>query len=238
MKTKFYVMHYKQAPERKDILQPKLDELGIDVEWYTDYDQEDLTEEVIEELYSEDLELFRHRMNGWKTEEDYRNYKGITKSHLSLVIKFIKCIEIMAESDYDNVVFFEDDVIFNDGRYGFIPATKDLIFEYINMAEEIGWDVLFFGGAFDHGLINNKIKGRYKNLLEVDHPSTNTTSSFAMTKEACVKILDTLYPVCNSVDWEFNYHFAANNFRVFHAFPYICGQASTSGRCESTLTLK
>ena len=70
MKTKFYVMHYKQAPERKDILQPKLDKMGIDVEWYTDYDQEDLTEEVIDELYSEDLELFRRRMDGWKTEED------------------------------------------------------------------------------------------------------------------------------------------------------------------------
>ena len=178
MKTKFYVMHYKQAPERKNILHPKLEELGIEAEWYTDYDQEDLTEELIDELYSEDLELFKHRMDGWKTDEDYRNYKGITRSHLSLVIKFIKCIETIAESDYDNVVFFED------------------------------------------------------------HPSTNTTSSFAMTKEACVKILDTLYPVCNSVDWEFNYHFAANNFRVFHPFPYICGQASTSGRCESTLTLK
>ena len=138
MKTKFYVMHYKQAPKRKDILQPKLDRMGIDAEWYTDYDQEDLTEEVIDELYSEDVELFRRRMNGWKTEEDYKNYKGITKSHLSLVIKFIKCIEIIAESDYDNVVFFEDDVVFDDGRHGFISGSKDLIFEYINMAEEIG----------------------------------------------------------------------------------------------------
>ena len=96
MKTKFYVMHYKQAPEIKNILQPKLEELGIDAEWYTDNDQEDLTEELIDELYSEDLELFKHRMDGWKTDEDYRNYKGITRSHLSLVIKFIKCIETIA----------------------------------------------------------------------------------------------------------------------------------------------
>ena len=238
MKTKFYVMHYKGASDRREILEPKLEDLGIQVEWYTDYDQEDLTDEIVEELYSEDLDLFKHRMDGWKTEDDYRNYKGITKSHLSLAIKFIKCIENIASSEYDNVVFFEDDVVFDDARHGFMDGTKELIFEYINTAEEIGWDVLFFGGAFDHSLIQNKILGRYKKRFKMKHPSTKTTSSFAMTKEACIKILDTLYPVCNSIDWEFNYHFAANDFKVFHAFPYICGQASTLGRCSTTLTLK
>ena len=165
MKTKFYVMHYKGASDRRKILEPKLDDLEIEAEWYTDYDQEDLTDEIVEELYSEDLDLFKHRMDGWKTEDDYRNYKGITKSHLSLAIKFIKCIENIASSEYDNVVFFEDDVVFDDARHGFIDGTKELIFEYINTAEEIGWDVLFFGGALSswkltsYTIFSNKFGG-------------------------------------------------------------------------------
>lgn len=233
-------MHYKGAPDRKEALEPKIKQLGIDVEWYTDYDREDLTEETIEELYIEDLDLFRSRMGEWKTEQDYLNYRGITKSELSLAIKFIKCIETIAQSGYDNVVFFEDDVIFDDNRYGFENGTKEKILDYLAMADEVGWDVLFLGGAFTHSLIENKAIGHYKNLVLVDHhqPSTNTTSSFAMTKGACVKILDTLYPICNAIDWEFNYHFKANEFRVFHTIPYLCGQASTLGLCSTTLTSK
>ena len=57
MKTKFYVMHYKKNVERRARLEPILEEMGIDATWYTDYDKNELSEELFSERFREDLNL-------------------------------------------------------------------------------------------------------------------------------------------------------------------------------------
>lgn len=229
MKTKFYVMHYKKSDERRKRLEPILKALDIDAHWYTGYDKDELTEEILSEYYNPDISIFRHRTAGLKTEDEYQQYDGISMGHISLCIKHIKCMEDLANSNYDNAVFFEDDITFAQ------TCSKDDIINAIEVAEEVGWDALFLGGAFNHSLIETRILKRHKNLLLVDHPATNTTSSFALTKKAAQDILSTFKPICNSIDWELNYHFKRHNLSVWHTYPYLCGQLSTSGGYASTL---
>jgi GR25 family glycosyltransferase involved in LPS biosynthesis len=147
--------------------------------------------------------------------------------HISLCIKHIKCMEDLVSSDYDNAVFLEDDVVFH--------GTKADIINSLNTVEEVPYDVLFFGGGFDHRLVSNRVCASYKNLLLVDHPATNCTSSYALTKSAAEKVLGTFTTICTSIDWELNYHFKENKLKVWHTDPYLCGQLSTAGVYECTL---
>jgi|TARA_R110002012_G_scaffold260919_2_gene442696 GR25 family glycosyltransferase involved in LPS biosynthesis len=230
MKIKFYVMHYKKNVERRIRLEGILNSLDIEADWYTKYDKDELTEEQVEHYYRPDLELFKTRTASMYEEIDYNNYSGTTRGHLSLAIKYIKCMEDFVSSDYDVAVFLEDDITFN----ALGEAKKDIV-SSINTANEVNWDGIFFGGGFDHGLIEKRIVATYKNLLLVDHPATNCTSSFGLTKRGVKKILGTFNEICTSIDWELNYHFKVNNLKIWHTNPYICGQLSTSGVFECTL---
>lgn len=225
--TKFYIMHYKKNAERLSRLKPILDKLGIEAEWCTEYDKDELTPEDISRYYTPDIDLFKERTAGMYEEVDYDGYDGTTMGHLSLCIKHLKCMEDLASSEYDNGVFLEDDVIFHYG--------KSALIDCIEVAEEISWDGLFFGGGFTHNLIANRVYGTYKSLLLVDHPATNCTSSFALTKEASKKILGSFNTVCTSIDWELNHHFRINNLKIWHTNPYVCGQLSMSGVYKCTL---
>ena len=227
MKTKFYVMHYKKNVERRARLEPILEEMGIDATWYTDYDKNELSEAVIDTYCDINLDLFKERTLGMYEEVDYDGYKGPTMGHISLCIKHIKCMEDLVSSDYDNAVFLEDDVVFH--------GTKADIINSLNTVEEVPYDVLFFGGGFDHRLVSNRVCASYKNLLLVDHPATNCTSSYALTKNAAEKVLGTFTTICTSIDWELNYHFKENKLKVWHTDPYLCGQLSTAGVYECTL---
>jgi len=231
MQTKFYVMHYKKNTKRRERLMPILNKMDIDAQWYTEYDKEELNEEILNKYYNPDINIFRERTAGLKTEAEYQQYNGVSKGHVSLCIKYIKCMEDLVNSNYDNAVFLEDDVTFNS------ICNKETILNALAIGEEAGWDSIFLGGAFQHQLIADRILAQYKNLLLVGHPATNTTSSFALTRNACQKILGTFDIICNSIDWEFNYHLKVNNLKVWHIFPYLFGQLSTSGHEEYTCTL-
>ena len=128
-KTKFYIMHYKKNAERRSRLEPILDKLGIEAEWYTEYDKDELTPEDISRYYTPNIDLFKERTVGMYEEVDYEGYSGTTMGHLSLCIKHLKCMEDLASSNYDNGVFLEDDVVFHYG--------KDKLIKNIEMAEEI-----------------------------------------------------------------------------------------------------
>jgi hypothetical protein len=227
MKIKFYVMHYKKNVERRTRLEGILNSLGIEADWCTKYDKDELTEEDMGMYYTPDLELFKKRTDSMYEEVDYNGYSGTTKGHLSLGIKYIKCMEEFVSSDSDVAVFLEDDVTFS--------GTKEDIINSIKTASKVGYDGVFFGGGFDHGLIANRVLARYENLLLVDHPATNCTSSFSLTKTAARKVLATFDKICTSIDWELNYHFKVNDLKIWHTYPYICGQLSTAGVFECTL---
>ena len=231
MQTKFYVMHYKKNTKRRKRLMSILNKMDIDAQWYTEYDKEELDEKILNKYYNPDINIFRERTAGLKTEVEYQQYNGVSKGHISLCIKYIKCMEDLINSNYDNAVFLEDDVTFSS------ICSKETILNALAIGEEAGWDSIFLGGAFQHQLVTDRILAQYKNLLLDDHPATNTTSSFALTKGACRKILGTFDTICNSIDWEFNYHFKVNNLKVWHILPYLFGQLSTSGHEEYTCTL-
>lgn len=227
MKTKFYVMHYKKNVKRRARLDPILGDMNINAEWYTKYDKDELSDSIICKYEATSLDLFKERTLGMYEEVDYDGYKGVTLGGLSLCIKHIKCMEDLLSSDTDVGIFLEDDVTFH--------GSKENIINCVRVANEVPWDALFFGGGFDHGLVADRVKGVYKNLLLVDHPATNCTSSYAITKGAAKKILSTFTKVCTSIDWELNYHFKINNLKIWHTNPYLCGQLSTAGVYECTL---
>ena len=227
MKTQFYVMHYKKNEQRKANLIPLLEQTGIDPIWYLDYDKDELNDEILGQYYTPDLSKFKERTSGMYPEVDYEGYQGVTLGGISLCIKHIKCMEDLVASDFDCGVFLEDDVVLNIDKKGIENYTKQI--------KGAKWDAIFFGGGFDHNLVASRVAAKYKDFILVDHPATNCTSSYIITKEAAKKVLSTFTTICTSIDWELNYHFKVNNLKVWHTVPYTAGQLSTAGVYECTL---
>ena len=74
-------------------------------------------------------------------------------------------------------------------------ALEMIIENYTKQIKGAKWDAIFFGGGFDHNLVASRVAAKYKDFILVDHPATNCTSSYIITKEAAKKVLSTFTPL-------------------------------------------
>lgn len=209
-------MHYKPAVDRYDFMYNQLQKNNIkNYEFVTDYDKEELTQELISEYYDTDishqLEASLASTRGGGPIE----YRKLKDSEISLFIKYMKTFEKIISNNIRYALFLEDDCVFTNNQ-----ISIDTIIQ--NAPKD--FDAIFIGGGFDINIIKplNIISG----FVLADHPATNTTSSFILSVKGIKKILKFCKPFSLPVDWHLNYAFKMTNSKVYHTLPYICGQAS------------
>jgi GR25 family glycosyltransferase involved in LPS biosynthesis len=215
---KTYVMHYTPLKDRREFISQQLLLKGIsDAEFITEFDREDLTEQDLyrynkdKDLHKEVSEISR-RPHGFAGSVQY-NYEQMSLASVSLNLKHLEGFRRFLDQDLNFALFLEDDC-------RFISSTK--IETIIEQAPE-NWDVIFLGGAFNHGIITpiSVVGGSY---ILAQHPSTNTTSSIIYNKNSVRKILPYMESFCVSIDWQLNYAFYKANLNVYHTYPYLCTQ--------------
>jgi GR25 family glycosyltransferase involved in LPS biosynthesis len=224
MLYKTYIMHYTPLKDRYEFMVQQLSSKGIkEFEFVTDFDKEELTEQITSQYYNQDADAHEKTSMISMRGETYR-YRKMRIQELSLAIKHVSAFRKFAGQEKEFGLFLEDDCRFyKDG-----VSIEDLI---NNSPPD--WDVIFIGGLFDHNIC--KYESGYKWgdswYLKAEHPSTNTASSILYKKSTMPKILPYLSPFCLPFDWQLNHVFHMAELNVYHIYPYLC----TQGDFESTL---
>ena len=212
---KTYIMHYKPATERYDSIISQVKYANIEnYELITDYDKEDLNDEIIKQYYNPDKEYQAGASSFSTRGEGPIDYRELKAPEISLCVKYMKTFEKILNEQEEYFLFLEDDCVFN----------KIAPIETIIESAPKDFDAIFIGGAFDVNIV--KIIDIFSGFVLAGHPATNTTSSFILTKTAISKMLEYCVPFCLHIDWQLNYAFSKADLKVYHTIPYICKQVS------------
>ena len=225
---KTYIMHYSPLCERRGFILDQLSSAGInEFQLVTEFDRENLTQEDLlrynddPDFHKEVCEISR-QPHGFAGLSPY-TYEKMRLPSISLNLKHLHAFKDFLKQDLEFALFLEDDCHFSG------PSVR--IDDIIKRAPN-DWDVILLGGAFDHGIITPlEVYGnRQEGYILAAHPATNTTSSIIYNKRSASKILPYMEPFCVPIDWQLNYAFYKAELKVYHIYPYICGQ----GKFRST----
>ncbi len=220
MNIKTYIPHYTKLTDRKEHITKELKSVGIsDYEIITEFDKEDINEQVLKKYYNTDEDLLKKKT---EVTDGTLQFPKLKKSVVSLAIKHLVTLDKFITSDYDYALVIEDDCKFLTNYEKVVQSIHDAPND---------WDVLFIGGSFDHSIIEHVMM--LPNYILAGHPSTNTTSSFVYNKNSAIKTREKLQSFSLPIDWELNYNFAVNDFKVYHTYPYLATQLSGRGMASS-----
>tara|TARA_R110002020_G_scaffold134029_1_gene299090 strand:- start:1144 stop:1824 length:681 start_codon:yes stop_codon:yes gene_type:complete len=214
---KTYVMHYTPLEARRKFIDSQLAKMDItNVEFITQFDREELTEEILDKHYNQDMEAHRNACAISMRGERYK-YEEMSPPSISLNMKHLTAFKKLANQKEKFGLFIEDDCRFCDGK-----KTIDSIID----SSPPNWDVMVVGGAFDHKICDyrNSFTRSQHTYLYANHPATNTTSSILYKKESAAKILPHMEAFCLPIDWQLNHAFHEAKLNVYHTYPYLCTQ--------------
>ena len=194
--AKIFIIHYTKLTERKVHMLEELNHWfpNTDYEFVEDFDQEDLTPEIIEENFY--LENFEKRFN-----------RKMLRSEMSLCMKYKKAVSYISNSE-DGEQFFilEDDVIFKEDPLRYIEAMNNLC-----DSKNINYDCVFLGEAWIRKGDNRDIFGKK------EHPATNGLCTVLYKKNSLKKLNALLKEnkITQPMDWELNDRFRDLGFQVY-----------------------
>jgi GR25 family glycosyltransferase involved in LPS biosynthesis len=194
--AKIFIIHYTKLEDRKAHMLQELERWfpNVDYEFVEEFDQEELTPELIEENFS--LENFEQRFD-----------RKMLRSEMSLCMKYKKAVSDISNSE-DGEQFFilEDDVIFKEDPLRYIEAMNSLC-----NSNNLNYDCVFLGEAWIRKGDNRDIFGKK------EHPATNGLCT-VLYKKNSLKKLDTLLKenkITQPMDWELNDRFRDLDFQVY-----------------------
>ncbi len=219
MNIKTYIVHCKSLTARKESVLGQIRSFE-NVEWYTDYDGDELTQDIVDEWYTP---------NHWYERFVPEFYGGVISpmrtlgmGSISLVIKHAMIYEKIANGPDDYALVLEDDVL--------LSPDFDVIELRMDHAPE-DWDMIFIGSCCDLR-VPNAVPDHY--FYKKLSPSTKCTDSFLITKKTAATLAKALKPFSLTIDFELNYHLHSNDMNVYWMEPPLVSQGSESGMFEST----
>jgi GR25 family glycosyltransferase involved in LPS biosynthesis len=222
---KIYVLHYSKLKDRKERLEAQFKDLGIDVEYITEFDQEDLSDELINSAYDSSKEMYDTKIHS-----TYGNkstpHRILNKAEISCTFKHRSGIQKIAKECDNYGLIFEDDVVFVENfveKFNiFLKSTPD------------DWDAIFMGSCAGLRVAPQFIK---KNIsaYKMDHPASKGGDSYLLRKELAENISETMNTFVTISDWELSYQLKLHNANVYWWEPPLVAQGSELGLYKSTL---
>lgn len=224
---KIYIIHYKNAVERKKYLDTVLLTTNIPFEYRSKYDRN--SPEILSDYYfDQTLENKEKRNNILKLYqksieegvplewgERGRAYRAATLEHFKTYEHIIK------NTDFNNILILEDDVRFYDNFNNLLQTfLQELPHDY---------DVCYIGSGCNLQLPYSTTK-----ILD-KHPYyfSKCSDSYIISRKALQKIIDTALPFFGAIDWELNYLQALNKLNVYWTTVPALYQGSQHGHYES-----
>jgi len=222
---KIFVLHYTKLTERKERLDAYLKQHNIEVEYILDYDQEELTEALVNEWYSTDEATYNAKIDplwGVKTAP----FRKLNQAEISCTIKHYLGIKSVAEKCNDYGLILEDDVLFVENFpqifNTFLANTPD------------DWGAIFMGCCAGLRIPPHFIKENI-NAYQVPHPASRGGDSYILRKKVAENIVSTMKPFNTISDWELGYQLYHHNVKTYWWEPPLVIQGSENGLYKTTL---
>jgi len=193
---KIFIIHYTKLEARKAHMLQQMDKWfpAIEYEFAEDFDQEELSDEIINKNF--DLEVFEKKFD-----------REMLKAEMSLCMKYKNTVQKIAESTQGEHFFIlEDDVIFKENPVSYVKNMNKLCNDH-----NVKYDCVFLGEAWIRYGDNRDI------FAKKDHPATNGLCTVLYTKDAIKKLNNYLQSnkITQPLDWEFNTAFEEMDFQVY-----------------------
>ena len=232
--NKIFILHYTRVPERRELMKHNLSdfEADIDIEYITGYDAEDLTDADLIKYYNKDISEYNRKI------VVYDGHLGngvppiseVNRNGISCNIKHLIAMDKIANGEDEFAVILEDDAI---------PYDSDFIKninETINEIELDKWGCIFLGNGLGNNFIGKIAKKRVTDTLyKVGHPSTNCTEGYLLKKATAKKLLKSMIPFQQIIDWELSCALYENDVNVYWRLPSLVYQGSITGKFKSTI---
>ena len=229
--NKCYVVHYTKLKERKELLDQQLQALGLEPQYITSFDKEDLSHVIVDAFYEKNAEAHDAKIeNLW--DPTVHTYRELHEAEISCTLKHFEALHQIAQSEDDYGLILEDDVVFS-GEFSnsfdkFLSETPS------------DWDAIFIGAGCGTGFQNIKLKSSKKindNCFLVDHPATNCAEAYLIKKEMAANIYESAKPFHLISDWELAYQLFKFKANVYWWYPSLIEHGSKNGMYASTLEL-
>lgn len=218
-----YVMHYSKLIEREKHLKECLKNIPRQPIIITEFDQENLTEELIKESYILDIQRYEEAIKF-----GYAGNKKLRSCDISLNLKHYEAMKRFIESNEQVALFLEDDII---PTPNYIEQIKFII---LNTPSD--YDMIFIGLGNGEKFRKERIKNAKKiNDYCYEMQSTNCTEAYLISRNAAIKLYENFLPFSLPIDWELGYRIVQLNLKVFWWFPHIFEQGSSNGKFKSSL---
>ena len=218
---KVFVIHYTKLNERKRHIEQQLANYGFDVEFITDHDREDLTDQ--------DMALFDADL--------------LTPSEMSLIRKHIACYERICQHGLESALILEDDATLESN-------FETILDNYMKQLPRV-WDLFYIGegGSFKFHIPDNIIKKHppgtnvfYKSNYSTPwggSGSSRCADSYVVSNRGAYRILEYMdqddYRIMKEHDHLLNEVALFKLLKVYWAEPTIVTQESSNGKFTSSL---
>lgn len=193
---KIFVIHYTKLKDRKAHMLSELNSWfpDIDYEFIEEFDQEDLTDEIINENF--DLQDFEKKFE-----------RQMLRSEMSLCMKYKEAVNKISNMDEGEEFFIlEDDVIFKESPLIYVDAMHDICDD-----NNINYDCVFLGEAWIRRGDDRDVFGKK------EHPATNGLCTVLYKKRSLQRLNSLLQEtkITQPMDWELNDRFEDLDFQVY-----------------------
>ena len=167
------MLHYTKLEERRKNIEKSLNYFGIDYELVTDFDQEDLSEEVIDEWYSTNEEAYNFKIDPlWGAAQN--PFRKLNLAEISCTIKHYLCIKKVAENCPNYGLILEDDVFF-------VENFPDIFNHFLSQTPE-DWGAILYGLLCQFAR-SPALTTKRKVCIPVNHPAQE--GRFIYFKKGC-----------------------------------------------------
>lgn len=222
---KIFILHYTKLVERKKRLDAMLSHFNIEAEYFLDYDQEDLTPQIIEEYYKPDETEYERKINDLYGSRA-APYRELNIAQISCTIKHYNCIKKVAEETKEYGLVLEDDVIFVEG---FVEK-----FNLFLQETPSDWDAIFLGCCAGLRVPSIFLKEGVC-AYRMEDPASRGGDSYLLKTSAAQKIISTMKPFTTISDWELAAQLHQHNLKTYWWEPPLVVQGSENGLYKTTL---
>lgn len=212
---KIYIIHFPCLTERKQYMDEKIKEFNIPYEYVCKYVKNSV--EISDKNFIDTSDTNKNRKNsmlvGDKLSEGVceNNLKACTLEHYNIIKTFYE------ETDHDNILILQDDIIFDDRYEGFEQYLKVLPEDY---------DLLYLSSV-----CGIKLKAESGNILDLQ-PSreSNGGGAYMVSRKAAKIITENALPLYSNWDWELNCLQIAHKLNVYWVISPMLYDGSEIGK--------